>query len=138
MRKIPGVCSIELNGEVHTLTAGSTDPQHKEIKQKLEELSHRLQQRGYTPDTTHTLQLMDGPDKLELLCSHSEKQAIALGLLNTPPGTRLMISKNLRVCRDCHETTKRIAQMEQREIVVRDANRIHAFKDGKCSCNDYF
>jgi len=140
VKKIPGVCSIELHGEVHALTAASTDhPQHKEIRQKLEELSNQLQQTGYTPDTSHTLELKDdGPDKLELLCSHSEKQAIALGLLNTPPGTRFMISKNLRVCKDCHEATKQIAKMEQREIVVRDANRIHVFKDGKCSCNDCF
>ena len=120
-------------------TEGSTNHlQHKEIKRKLEELSHQLQQTKYTPFSAHTLELMDGPDKLELLCSHSEKQAIALGLLNTPPGTRLMISKNLRVCKDCHEATKQIAQLEQREIVVRDANRIHVFKDGKCSCNDYY
>ena len=139
VKKMPGTCSIELNGETHVLIAGSTThPKYKEIKLKLEQLSNQLQQVGYIPDTAHTLELMDEPDKLLILCFHSEKMALALGLISTPPGTPLMIATNFRVCPDCHETTKRIAQLEQRVITVCDANRVHVFKHGNCSCNDYF
>jgi hypothetical protein len=40
------------------------------------------------------------------LCHHSEKLAIAFGLINTAPGTPLRIRKNLWVCEDCHTSTK--------------------------------
>lgn len=69
---------------------------------------------------------------------HSEKLAIAYGLLKTPPGSTLRIFKNLRVCVDCHEFTKAVTRVTGREIIARDANRFHHFKDGKCSCNDYW
>ncbi|CAF1535787.1 unnamed protein product, partial [Adineta ricciae] len=51
----------------------------------------------------------------------------------------IQITKNLRVCGDCHQATKLIAAIRRCHIVVRDANRIHHFDpDGHCSCNDYF
>lgn len=34
---------------------------------------------------------------------HSEKLALVYGLISTPPGTPLVLGKNLRVCEDCHE-----------------------------------
>jgi hypothetical protein len=58
--------------------------------------------------------------------------------MKTPPGTKITILKNLRVCKDCHNAAKMISKIENREIVVRDANRFHRFKDGKCECNDFF
>jgi hypothetical protein len=34
---------------------------------------------------------------------------------------------------------KRVAKLRQREIIIRDANRIHHFKtNGECSCKDHF
>ncbi|OMO79409.1 hypothetical protein COLO4_24441 [Corchorus olitorius] len=35
-------------------------------------------------------------------------------------------------------STKLISKLVNREIVVRDANRFHHFKDGVCSCGDYW
>ena len=46
--------------------------------------------------------------------------AIAYGLLNTRPGTKLLIIKNLRVCGDHHEATKFITKTVNRDIVVRE------------------
>ncbi|CAI0449089.1 unnamed protein product [Linum tenue] len=74
----------------------------------------------------------------ETLCNHSERIAIAYGLISTPPGTTLRIIKNLRACVNCHAAIKLISKVENREIVVRDANRFHHFKDGNCSCGDYW
>ncbi len=59
--------------------------------------------------------------------SNSEKLALAFGLLNIPPGTTLVIVKNLRMCGDCHSATAMIAKLEQRWIYVRDTSRFHHF-----------
>jgi hypothetical protein len=48
------------------------------------------------------------------------------------------VMKNLRVCSDCHITMKLISKLEKREIILRDTIRFHHFKDGLCSCNDYW
>lgn len=69
---------------------------------------------------------------------HSDKLAIAIGLLRTRPGDIARITKNLRVFRDCHEATKFISRVFERAIVVRDRNRFHHFKNGVCSCKDYW
>ncbi len=45
-------------------------------------------------------------EKVFHLCHHSEKLAISFGLISTTPGSPLHISKNLRVCCDCHTPTK--------------------------------
>ena len=76
--------------------------------------------------------------KKKMLCNHSEWLAIAFGLLNTGPGTRLLIIKNLRVCGNCHEATKFITKIVNKEIVVRDLKQFHHFKKGICSCGDYW
>ena len=54
------------------------------------------------------------------------------------PGASIHITKNLRVCEDCHEWTLRASAEWQREVIVRDANRLHHIKDGVCSCRNYW
>jgi hypothetical protein len=77
-------------------------------------------------------------EKDDILSVHSEKLAVALGLISTSPGTTLRVIKNLRICGDCHEAMKFISSFEGREISVRDTNRFHHFRGGKCSCGDYW
>ncbi|KAK9935822.1 hypothetical protein M0R45_012698 [Rubus argutus] len=62
----------------------------------------------------------------------------AFALLNTPPGSTIWIKKNIRVCGDCHSAIKCVSKVEGREIIVRDTNRFHHFRDGSCSCGDYW
>ena len=76
--------------------------------------------------------------KEKMLRNHSEWLAIAFGLLNKGPGTRLLIIKNLRVCGNCHEATKFITKIVDKEIVVRDLKQFRHFKKGICSCGDYW
>lgn len=73
----------------------------------------------------------------DALCGHAEKLALAFGLLNTEKGSTLVVTKNLRMCTACHSGTKLLSKVEKREIVVRDAHRVHHFKDGFCSCGDH-
>jgi hypothetical protein len=85
------------------------------------------------------LQDIDDEHKEAVLAQHSERLAIAFGLIATPKGSPLLIIKNLRVCGDCHLVIKLIAKIEEREIVVRDSNRFHHFSsDGVCSCGDFW
>ncbi|KAJ9685194.1 hypothetical protein PVL29_017287 [Vitis rotundifolia] len=138
IQKTPGWSVVELQNEVHTFYSGTTShPQAKKIYAFLETLGDRIKAAGYMPDTNSVHDVEDVV-KEQLLNSHSEKLAIAFSLLNTSPGTTIHLRKNLRVCGDCHNATKYISLVTKREIIVRDMRRFHHFKDGTCSCGDYW
>ncbi|KFK43124.1 hypothetical protein AALP_AA1G083500 [Arabis alpina] len=139
MKKVPGCSSIEINSVVHEFIIGDKfHPQNREIYGMLDEMDVLLEEAGFVPDTSEVLQEMEEEWKEGALRHHSEKLAIAFGLISTKPGTKLTIVKNLRVCRNCHEATKLISKIYKREIIARDRTRFHHFKDGVCSCNDYW
>eukprot|EP01018_Ginkgo_biloba_P011802 Gb_29543 [translate_table: standard] len=139
VKKIPGCSSIEVNSKVHTFLVGDrSHPQSEKIYAALETLYRQMKEAGYVPDTSFVLQDVEEEVKEHLLLSHSEKLAITFGLINTSPGTPIQITKNLRVCGDCHSATKFISKIIRRDIIVRDANRFHHFKDGLCSCGNYW
>nr|AFK43832.1 unknown [Lotus japonicus] len=97
-----------------------------------------MKDAGYVPDTRYVLHDIDQEAKGQALLYHSERLAIAYGLISTPPRTPLRIIKNLRVCGDCHNAIKIMSRIVGRELIVRDNKRFHHFKDGKCSCGDYW
>ncbi|XP_062205486.1 putative pentatricopeptide repeat-containing protein At3g25060, mitochondrial [Phragmites australis] len=138
-KKVPGYSSIEVHGTRHTFVMeDQSHPQHQEILKMVAKLDSEMRKMGYVPRTEFVYHDLDEDVKEQLLSYHSERLAIAFGLLNTSPGTRLVIIKNLRVCGDCHDAIKYISKIVDREIVVRDAKRFHHFKDGACSCGDYW
>lgn len=104
----------------------------------LEKLGGLLREIGYCPDGSFVLHDVDEEEKFHNLRYHSEKLAVAYGLLKVPEGMPIRVMKNLRVCGDCHSAIKLIAKVTRREIILRDANRFHHFKDGLCSCGDYW
>jgi pentatricopeptide repeat protein len=140
IKKTPGCSWIEVDKQVHAFLVGDkSHPQTEKIYSELERLSREMKVAGYVPDTRFVLNdVNEEEEKERILCHHSEKLAIVFGLLNTPPGTTVRVVKNLRVCGACHSATKFISKIVAREIVVRDASRYHHFKDGKCSCGDYW
>lgn len=139
VRKEPGCSWIEFGDKVHRFLAGDlSHPQSEQLYSFVEDLSGRMRKAGYVPDTSCVLHNLDENEKESLLCGHSEKLAIAFGILNTPPGRVIRVAKNLRVCNDCHTATKFISKIEGREIILRDVKRFHHFKDGICSCGDYW
>lgn len=97
-----------------------------------------MKDSGYVPDTRYVLHDIDQEAKEQALLYHSERLAIAYGLISTPARTPLRIIKNLRVCGDCHNAIKIMSKIVGRELIVRDNKRFHHFKDGKCSCGDYW
>ncbi|XP_022136002.1 pentatricopeptide repeat-containing protein At2g15690 [Momordica charantia] len=97
-----------------------------------------MKEQGYVPDTRYVLHDIDQEAKEQALLYHSERLAIAYGLISTPARTPLRIIKNLRICGDCHNAIKIMSRIVGRELIVRDNKRFHHFKDGKCSCGDYW
>lgn len=139
MKKIPGSTLIELDNEIYEFVCGDkSHHQSKEIYEMLDEMGRKMKKAGYVPTTSEVLLDINEEDKEDALNKHSEKLAIAFALLKTPPGTPIRIVKNLRVCNDCHSATKFISKIYNREIVVRDRHRFHHFKDGSCSCRDFW
>lgn len=109
-----------------------------ETYEKLKGLRGQMREAGYVPDTRYVLHDIDQEAKEQALQYHSERLAIAYGLISTPPRTTLRIMKNLRICGDCHNAIKIMSKIVGRELIVRDNKRFHHFKDGKCSCGDYW
>eukprot|EP01018_Ginkgo_biloba_P010548 Gb_15394 [translate_table: standard] len=139
VRKNPGCSWIEVKNRVHAfMVEDRTHPQIEEIYAMLETLDEQMKKAGYVPNTDFVVQDVEQEQKRQSLSHHSEKLAVAFGLISTPPGTPIQIIKNLRVCGDCHSAIKFISNIVGREMVVRDANRFHHFKDGLCSCGDYW
>jgi len=90
VKKQLGCTWIEVNNEVHMFVADNQDhPEMIEIHAKLQRLSGLMHDAGYVPCTEFVLNDVEEEEKVFPLCHHSEKLAIAFGLINTAPGTPL-------------------------------------------------
>ncbi|XP_059644277.1 pentatricopeptide repeat-containing protein At3g49710 [Cornus florida] len=142
VKKKPGCSWIEVNKRVHVFVAeDSSHPLINEVYEFLEEMLKKMKQAGYMPDLRWALLRDDGTREGERelrLGHHSEKLAVAFGLISTKEGEPILVVKNLRICGDCHNAIKFISAITGREITVRDAHRFHCFKEGQCSCGDYW
>ncbi|CAL9196746.1 pentatricopeptide repeat-containing protein At1g56690, mitochondrial-like [Musa acuminata AAA Group] len=138
--KSPGCSWIEFDKKVHMFTSGDmlAHPEHAILSGMLEKLDGLLKEAGYFPDGAFVLHDVDEEQKAHNLRYHSERLAVAFGILKIPEGLPIRVMKNLRVCGDCHSAVKLIAKITGREIILRDANRFHHFKSGSCSCRDYW
>lgn len=134
-----GYSWIEVNGVVHEFRAADQwHPQIAEIQEKLHEVLKRAGLGGYVASTRQVSFDLSEEDKEHAVAYHSEKLAVAFGLMSTEPGSSIRIVKNLRTCDDCHSALKAISLVYKRELIVRDRSRFHTFKEGICSCNDYW
>ncbi|CAN6207604.1 unnamed protein product [Urochloa humidicola] len=139
LKKMIACSWIELKGKSHGFLVGdASHPMSDEIYAELERLEGLMSQAGYVPDTTPVFHNVEDDEKRNMVRGHSERLAIAFGLISTPPGTKLIVTKNIRVCEDCHVVIKLISQIVQREIIIRDVNRYHHFVNGECSCKDHW
>ncbi|KAI4350441.1 hypothetical protein L6164_004896 [Bauhinia variegata] len=139
VRKVPAYSWVEIKHKIHVFSANhKSHPQMGEIMKKIDELAKQMEREGYKPDTSCALHDEDEELKVESLKYHSERIAIAFALISTPEGSPILIMKNLRACTDCHAAIKVISNIVGREITVRDSSRFHHFRDGFCSCGDYW
>ncbi|GER57169.1 pentatricopeptide repeat (PPR) superfamily protein [Striga asiatica] len=139
IRAVPGCSSIEIDGRVHEFVMGSwSHPEAQDIRDVIWEVAERVKLVGHEPWIASVLQNVGNGEKESALWEHSERLAIAYGLLRTKAPMVIRVVKNLRVCVDCHEVTKKISKLYAREIVVRDRIRFHKFVGGVCSCEDFW
>ncbi|GAU38728.1 hypothetical protein TSUD_208380 [Trifolium subterraneum] len=135
----PGCCTIELKGVVHEFVVDDNSHSRKvEIYNTLDEINKQLKIAGYVVELSSELHKIDDKEKGYALSYHSEKLAIAFGVLVTPPGTTLRVASNLRICIDCHNFLKLFSAAYNRDVILRDHKRFHHFRRGHCSCNDYW
>ncbi|KAI3950449.1 hypothetical protein MKW92_026379 [Papaver armeniacum] len=139
LKKDPGCSFIEHGGKVYRFVVGDrSHPESDDIYLKLDELITKIQKAGYVRNTDLVLHDVHEEMKADMISKHSEKIAIAFGLLVTNHGRPITITKNLRICGDCHNAAKFISVVEKRKIIIRDSKRFHHFVDGVCSCGDYW
>ncbi|XWS71639.1 hypothetical protein CRYUN_Cryun03dG0155400 [Craigia yunnanensis] len=139
MQKVPGRSWIEVKRKMYSfISVDEFNPQIKQIQSLLIKISAEMKEKRYVPQTKVVLYDLDDGEKERILWSHSEKLAVAFGLINTNKRETIRIKKNLRLCEDCHSFTKFISKFSNKEILVRDVNRFHHFQIGVCSCGDYW
>lgn len=135
----PGCSFIEHGNKIHRFVVGDRiHPDSDKIYMKLEEVIGKIREAGFVSKTEYVLHDVEEEVKEDMINKHSEKLAIAFGLLVTGAGMPLIITKNLRICGDCHNTAKFISVIEKRTIIIRDCKRFHHFSNGLCSCRDYW
>ncbi|KAK8463990.1 hypothetical protein PHAVU_011G091851 [Phaseolus vulgaris] len=137
-KKTPAGCSwIEVENKIHTFMArDKSHPKSDDICLKLAQFTKLLGKGGYRAQTKFVFHNVSEEEKTHMLYRHSERLALDYGLLVTPNSTFIRITKNLRICDDCHAFFKIASKVSQRTLVVRDANRFHHFERGICSCGD--
>lgn len=130
---------ISIKDKVYSFKPNSwLHPQSKEMYNLLEDLLGKAKTLGYEP--TVSSKVIDEEDEEKILSStiyHSEKLAIAFGLLNTPNAAPIRVIKNIGMCRDSHNFIKFVSSRTYREIIIRDSRRLHKFVNGHCSCGDF-
>ncbi|KAL8049960.1 hypothetical protein ABFX02_06G052700 [Erythranthe guttata] len=142
IKKSVGCSWVEVRGKVHAFACGdnsnTSHPIWDEISAELNELEGLIAAAGYVANVSPVFYDVESDEKAEMVRWHSERVAVAFGLISTPAGSKLLITKNLRICEDCHVAVKIVSRVKEREIVVRDVNRYHRFVGGVCSCGDFW
>ncbi|XP_006843075.3 putative pentatricopeptide repeat-containing protein At2g01510 [Amborella trichopoda] len=139
VKKVTACSWVEAQMGVHVFVSNDrVHPRLREIHEKLEELGEEMRRFGHVPDKSFVLQQLEEEQKVPALSYHSEKLAVAFGLISIDAPAPIRVMQNLRVCGDCHSAMKLITRIEGREIILGNSTRFHHFNDGICSCGDYW
>ncbi len=139
IKKIPGRSNVKVGDKFYSFVAEDRDAP-KEAMQTLDDLRIVFEDKyNYSPDFKSILKNLPNNDaKIHHLWRHSEKIALGVALHYSHESETIEITKNLRMCTDCHTATKLISLHTQRVIMINDAYRNHKFENGACECNDYY
>ncbi|XVF06227.1 hypothetical protein REPUB_Repub06bG0029400 [Reevesia pubescens] len=139
VKKEPAQSWIEIKNSIHAFFVGDRHhPLAEKIYEHLEDLNKRAAKIGYVQDRYSLFSDVELGQKDPTVHIHSEKLAIAFGLLSLSSSMPVRVIKNLRVCNDCHNWIKFVSKISNRPMIVRDAYRFHHFEGGSCSCKDYW
>ncbi|KAL5547146.1 hypothetical protein UlMin_006833 [Ulmus minor] len=139
VKKEPGRSWIEVNNSFHAFFVGDRlHPLADKIYKFLDDLNKRAAEIGYVQERYSLLNDVEQEQRDPTGYIHSEKLAVAFGLLSLTNTRPIQVIKNLRICTDCHNWIKYVSRISNRAIVVRDPYRFHHFEAGLCSCKDYW
>ncbi|GAB2296057.1 hypothetical protein Dimus_030194, partial [Dionaea muscipula] len=139
LTQVPGFCLVDVKRKSHRFVSHDrSHPNHGKIYEMIHQMEWQLKFEGYSPDTSViSLRVSESEEeRRQRLRHHSQKLALAFALLHSSEGTPIRITRNTRMCRDCHTYTKFISRIYNREIIIRERNQFHHFRDATCSCND--
>ncbi|BFG25517.1 hypothetical protein CerSpe_117920 [Prunus speciosa] len=140
IKKDAGCSWVQIRNRIHTFLAGGGFEfrNSAEFKKVWNELTDAMKELGYILDTSVVLHDVNEETKAMWVCGHSERVAVTFALVHTAAGMPIKITKNIRICADCHSWVKLVSVITGRLIVLRDTNRFHHFKGGACSCKDHW
>ncbi|KAJ4833218.1 hypothetical protein Tsubulata_049071 [Turnera subulata] len=137
---------ISIKGKVYSFkTSRRLHPRNKEIYKLLDELLDKAKSMGYEfDDNTEEMGVEDNDEDekesgkmVPSAIYHSEKLAVAFGLLNTPNNAPIRVTKSISMCKDCHTFFRAISSMTNREIIVRDSKKLRKFVSGQSSLAEF-
>ncbi|XP_065880335.1 pentatricopeptide repeat-containing protein At3g12770-like [Euphorbia lathyris] len=134
---------INIKDKVHSFkTKRQLHGQNTEMHMLLEELHDKAKHLGYElPKNTEAIVDYEEEDDDEktfpCVIYHSERLAIAFGLLNAKKDVPIRITKTVSMCRNCHDFVKVLSLLCSREFIIRDSRHLHKFAHGRCSCADF-
>ncbi|KAK4491466.1 hypothetical protein RD792_002216 [Penstemon davidsonii] len=139
LEKTTGCSIVECNGKTYKFTNKNRLKIESDIIfQVLDIISRKIgdDQDNYNVYTFKPSVLLKRRAKSPIF--HSVRLAICFGLISTSVGDPVLVRMNTRICENCHKATKKISKMANREIIVGDSKIYHHFKNGCCSCGDYW
>ncbi|MFS7912793.1 putative tetratricopeptide-like helical domain superfamily, DYW domain-containing protein [Helianthus anomalus] len=105
--KTAGCSFIEHDHKIHRfVVSDQAHPDIERIYATLNELMNKIEKVGYVANTEFVLHDVEEGVKGDLVKMHSEKLAIAFGLLVYSDNAPMIITKNLRICGDFHNMAK--------------------------------
>ncbi|CAN1834232.1 Pentatricopeptide repeat-containing protein At4g02750 [Linum perenne] len=85
VKKVPGYSWLEVQNEIHTFRVGDTShPETDSIHAFLAEMVQKMKDEGYISLTKLVLHDVEEEEKEHMLKYHSEKLAVAYGILSIP------------------------------------------------------
>ncbi|KAK8585141.1 hypothetical protein V6N13_139080 [Hibiscus sabdariffa] len=126
---------IEVRNMVHKFVTGDhSKPSSNLLHSWVQKITKEV-----NVDGRHGGFFIEEEEKEETGGVHSEKLALAFALIGSPSSPKsIRIVKNTRMCRNCHLTAKHVSLKFGCEIYLSDTNCFHHFKNGHCSCGDYW
>lgn len=127
-------CSfINVGTKIYTFKGGECSHSNfEEILDKWDELAMTMENDGYFPLDP----LCEEEEADPFFCLHTEKLAICYGIISSDSHRPIRVSKNIRMCIDCHTSAKLISKITKMEIFVKDVSFYHHMINGICSCQD--
>ncbi|KAF2315578.1 hypothetical protein GH714_040087 [Hevea brasiliensis] len=120
LHQTPGFSLVEVKRKIYRFVSQDmSHPESEDIYEMIHQMEWQLKFEGYSPDTSQILLDVDEEEKRQRLKAHSQKLAIAFALIHASQGIPIRITRNLRMCNDCHTYTKSISKIYTREIITK-------------------